>query len=529
MPLVTAGGASTSGHRIHVLCTTCGKPWPATLPRCPDDGTELVHRPTPPAVHLRATMLFPVQLGVPEEPASPKQSEPTTIDGIAFEPWSDDTQPPIEDLRVSELFPLASDLDGAPATDVHAVVVSPEPSPLASDLSPAAPAAKVHAGAASARPVPRQAPVAAEPPTGFVRRYGSHIELPPGSVVGEDYEIEATLGAGAMGEVYAARHLRLGKRVAIKVISPRLSRDPEAVGRFSREARALARVHHPGIVAIEHIGELTDGRAFFVMECLLGEPLDARLERGPLPYDEALDVLDQIARALEAAHLQGVTHRDLKPANIFLVRLPNEARPIVKLLDFGLAKLAAGAGRLGEGTLNGVAIGTPMYMSPEQSRGPDVDGRTDVYALGCLAYELLLGAVPFPDAATVAALVAAHLREAPPLPRALWPEIPPALDMLLFGLLAKDPAHRPTLAQVRHVIASERAGTYGAGPRSASASFVDAAPSPRPRMPARSTLAIAGLALLGGMAIGATALGHCSRAVAPARVDRVAPGESGHR
>jgi serine/threonine-protein kinase len=299
-----------------------------------------------------------------------------------------------------------------------------------------------------------------DPPTALVRR-DSFVELPPGSIVGDTYEIDAKLGAGAMGEVYAARHMKLGKRVAIKVIRSRLSEDDAAIERFAMEARTLAQIQHPAIVAVEHVGELADGRAYFVMEYLRGESLLERLARGRIPLAEALRILDQMARGLEAAHAQGVIHRDLKPENTFLVHMPGEP-PIVKLVDFGLAKLAAdvdNVDRRAERTQSGVAIGTPMYMSPEQARGPDVDQRSDVYALGCVAYELLLGSTPFPHARTAPELYAAHLHESPPLPRSIWPEIPPQLDLALFAMLAKDPAHRPTLAQVRAVITTVRTST----------------------------------------------------------------------
>lgn len=257
-----------------------------------------------------------------------------------------------------------------------------------------------------------------DPPTSVVRRE-SFRELPPGSVVEDTYEIDARLGAGAMGEVYAAHHMKLGKRVAIKVIGQRLSDDDAAIERFAMEARTLAQIQHPAIVAVEHVGELSDGRAYFVMEFLRGESLFERLQRGRVALPEALRILDQMARGLDAAHGEGVTHRDLKPENTFLVHLPGEP-PAIKLLDFGLAKLAAGhaaaADRRAERTQSGAAIGTPMYMSPEQMRGPDVDHRTDIYALGCVAYEMVLGQPPFPQAHTAPELYAAHLHEAPPLP-----------------------------------------------------------------------------------------------------------------
>ena len=343
----------------------------------------------------------------------------------------------------------------------------------------------------------RLTPTAAEsdPATAIVRR-DNCIELPPGSVVGEIYEIDAKLGAGAMGEVYAARHMKLGKRVAIKVIGQRLSEDAAAIERFAQEARALARIQHPAIVAVDHVGELADGRAYFVMEFLRGEALHARLERGRIPLPEALRIIDQMARGLEAAHAHGVTHRDLKPENVFLVHLPGED-PIVKIVDYGLAKLRVPDHRV-ERTQSGVALGTPLYMSPEQMRGPDVDHRTDVYALGCVAYEMLLGTVPFPHARTVPELYAAHLHESPPLPRSIWPEIPPQLDLVLFALLAKDPTHRPTLAQARSVFMAVRTGTPS---QRAATEFV----APRPKKIQIVVItAIVAATLLGGILIGVT-------------------------
>ena len=344
----------------------------------------------------------------------------------------------------------------------------------------------------------RHTQLTADPPTVIVRRE-SFRELPPGSVVGDVYEVDARLGAGAMGEVYAARHMKLGKRVAIKVIGRRLSADNAAIERFAMEARTLAQIQHPAIVAVEHVGELADGRAYFVMELLRGESLFERLQRGRIPLPEALRILDQMARGLEAAHAQGVTHRDLKPENTFLVHLPGEP-PVVKLVDFGLAKLKrTDLDFRAERTQSGVALGTPMYMSPEQARGPNVDHRTDIYALGCVAYELVLGVSPFARARTVPELYAAHLHEAPPLPRSIWPEIPPQLDLALFAMLAKDASHRPTLAQFRAVIADVRT----VASQRAATEFV----APLVTQPKRRTLAIAAIvivALIGGITIGMT-------------------------
>jgi len=343
-----------------------------------------------------------------------------------------------------------------------------------------------------------------DPPT-FVARRESFRELTAGTVVGENYEIETKLGAGAMGEVYAARHVRLGKRVAVKVIGKRLSEDETAIERFAMEARTLAKIQHPAIVAVEHVGELADGRAFFIMEFLRGQSLFERLQHGRLSLSEALRVIDQIARGLDAAHAEGIIHRDLKPENTFLVHLPGEP-PAVKLVDFGLAKLAAdraGIDNRAERTQSGVAIGTPMYMSPEQARGPDVDHRTDIYALGCVAYELVLGQAPFPHARTGPELFAAHLMETPPLPRAILSEIPPSLDRVLVAMLAKEPDDRPTLTQVRSVIADIIASMQ---PSRAQTDPI--ASPPKARIWKAAIGAVAMLALVVGIAIGTSMSGQ---------------------
>jgi serine/threonine protein kinase len=400
--------------------------------------------------------------------------------------WDDKPTVALDGETRVDVATAANDSD----TNLHVAVISdsdlPSFDPAASGEQTAALAARVWV-----EPAPPSKPGSSDPPTKFVRRYADHIDLPPGSLVDETYEIEAKLGAGAMGEVYAAKHAKLGKRVAIKVISPKLSEDAGAVERFAQEARTLAAIHHPNIVDVLGFGELADGRAYFVMAYLKGDLLRDRLDRGRPALDEALDIIDQVARALEAAHAHGAVHRDIKPENIFIERIATEPRGIIRLLDFGLAKLVADVDRRTERTQSGVAIGTPMYFSPEQARGHDVDHRTDIYALGCVAYELVLGRVPFIDAKTVPSLFAAHLHEAPPMPRTIWTEVPPQLDLVLFAMLAKNPAHRPTLTQIRSVLASVRS-TPMSQPQHA-----PAAQSLRPRA----------IAAIAGVAIGAAVVG----------------------
>jgi serine/threonine-protein kinase len=278
--------------------------------------------------------------------------------------------------------------------------------------------------------------------------------LVPGTLVGE-FVIERLLGAGGMGQVYGGRHEQMGRRVAVKVIAPSLSSDRDASERFEQEAIALARMSHPNIVGVLSVGTLPgDGRSYYVMEWLDGESLQARLDRGRIVLDDALDVLDQIARGLEAAHASGIIHRDLKPDNVWLQRVAGEARPVVKILDFGLAKLEQH--RRSEHTATGVWIGTAQFLSPEQCQSARAVGpATDVYALGCMAYELLCGRLPF-DYDNAAELIAAHQTEEPGRPRDLDPAVDHDLDELVFATLAKDPARRPSLAVFRSTSAAVR-------------------------------------------------------------------------
>jgi serine/threonine-protein kinase len=273
-------------------------------------------------------------------------------------------------------------------------------------------------------------------------------------MVGE-YRVEGLLGQGGMGRVYAAIHPVIEKRAAIKILHPELSANREAVDRFIQEARSVNQIGHPNIVDVFAFGTLPDGRSYFAMEWLRGQTLRDRLQKANLGPIEALSHIDTIAMALEAAHEKGIVHRDLKPDNIFLVEIKG-APAQVKLLDFGIAKLLGNDETRVDRTRTGHMLGTPAYMSPEQARGYQVDHRTDIYALGCVAYELLAGSRPFP-AKDAAEIVARHLFEEPPSATTLNPHLLPELDALLLQMLAKEPDARPTLARVREVIAAAAA------------------------------------------------------------------------
>ena len=195
-------------------------------------------------------------------------------------------------------------------------------------------------------------------------------DLPAGFVVGE-YRVERKIGEGGMGAVYAATHPMIGKRAAIKVISAALGTNAEAVVRFVQEARAVNQIGHPNIVDVFAFGELPDGRNYFVMDYLQGESLADRLQRAAMPLGEAIEILDQVADALDAAHEKQIVHRDLKPDNVYLAAVRG-GRTVVKLLDFGIAKLSVSDGPGSSGaiakTRTGMMMGTPGYLSPEQAR-----------------------------------------------------------------------------------------------------------------------------------------------------------------
>jgi len=204
------------------------------------------------------------------------------------------------------------------------------------------------------------------------------------------------IGRGGMGAVYAGEHVLLGRSAAIKVLLPELSQKQDVVMRFFNEARAATAIRHPGIIEVFDFGWTPEGAAFIVMEHLEGETLGRRASRARLRWQSALAIARQIAGALAAAHGKGIVHRDLKPDNIFLVsdpEVPGGER--IKLLDFGIAKLAGESSATVNVTETGSVMGTPTYMAPEQCRGVAVDHRADLYSLGCIVFELCTGRPPF--------------------------------------------------------------------------------------------------------------------------------------
>lgn len=268
-------------------------------------------------------------------------------------------------------------------------------------------------------------------------------DLLPGETIGE-YKVDSKLGAGGFGSVYHAVHPLIGKRVAIKVLSRRLSSDPEMVSRFVSEARSANQIRNKHIVDIFGFGALPDGRQYYVMELLQGATLEQHVRaRGHLEPLEAVTILRAIARALDAAHAAGIVHRDLKPENVILME-DEDTGYLPKLLDFGIAKLMAGSTGSHK-TRTGVPMGTPYYMSPEQCRGDKIDHATDVYSLGVVAFQLLTGRLPF-DADSFMQLMFQHVSAPPPLASATRPGLSPELDGPLLSMLEKTPAKRPASA-----------------------------------------------------------------------------------
>jgi len=335
-----------------------------------------------------------------------------------------------------------------------------------------------------------------------------------GAVVGS-YRVVARLGSGGMGTVYRAEHPTLGRAAAVKVLSAELSREREMVQRFFAEARATSQLRHPGIVDVFDFGYLADGTAWLLMELLEGEDLGARLKRGRLQPRQASDILGQAAAALGAAHARGILHRDIKPQNLFLVAdaaAPGGVR--VKVLDFGIAKLLPESGESLQETRTGTVMGTPPYMSPEQCRSArNLDARSDVYALGCVLYEMLTAERPF-AATSTNEMIAAHLHVPPPPLRATRPELPAAIEKVVARALEKQRERRhATVEELAREL--ERALAGGAD------TVVDRL-TPRPAEARGRTrwivigsagAALAGVALLAGVLIGRR--GRAGRRSAP--------------
>jgi serine/threonine-protein kinase len=268
-----------------------------------------------------------------------------------------------------------------------------------------------------------------------------------------NYELRELVGDGAMGVVYLAEHPVLRRRVAVKLLKRQYLESPSLVSRFVNEARAAAAIHHPNVIEVIDVGMVEDEVPYIMMEYLDGEPLSRRLARERLGVGKAVDIAIQSARAVAASHAIEIIHRDLKPENLFLVSDPmSPGGERVKVLDFGIAKLRPDwAGSDGAKTRTGVIFGTPAYMSPEQCRGlnDEVDASTDIYALGCILYEMLCGRAPYVSPGWGDVLMM-HMSDEIPVPSAENKRVPPAIDKVVLKALAKKKTDRFTSMRDMH-------------------------------------------------------------------------------
>src|SRR5215510_5236813 len=263
-----------------------------------------------------------------------------------------------------------------------------------------------------------------------------------GRTLDQKYYLESKLGVGGMGTVYRAGRLRIGDRVAVKVLHPDQMADPHAVERFRREAQTASRLKHPNIVTVYDFGVSREGLNYQVMELAEGESLRSLVHRYGRPAETvAAEIIRQVCAALDETHRLGIVHRDIKPENILVHTIPGGLH--VKVLDFGIVALRdVKAGRL---TRTGVVMGTPHYMSPEQCLGEELDGRSDIYSLGIVLFEMLTGVVPF-DSPTLTAIVVKHVNDPPPPPCTLNPKISPAVESVVLRALEKRRGWRPQTA-----------------------------------------------------------------------------------
>jgi serine/threonine-protein kinase len=289
-----------------------------------------------------------------------------------------------------------------------------------------------------------------------------------GQVLDRRYRLTRKLGEGGMGEVYAAEHVHIDKKVAIKLLRPEIVSNKEAVTRFYQEARSSSSIGHRNIIAIDDFGELGDGRIYMCMELLNGAALNDMIQQ-PIPVARLLNIMIQTGHGLAAAHAKNITHRDMKPENIFVTIAPN-GEDVPKILDFGIAKVSGNDGQ-NHLTRTGTIFGTPFYMAPEQALGNPVDARTDIYAVGVIMYECFAGSLPFQGESFMGILTQHITTEAEPVAQRAMKAgrtLPVGLAEIITRCMQKNPAQRfgsmnelvNALIQVYRTIAGPGMSTY---------------------------------------------------------------------
>jgi serine/threonine-protein kinase len=361
--------------------------------------------------------------------------------------------------------------------------------------------ASLHAGAAKApdlvatamaRPRPaepaRPPPAAAAPAPAVASRSAGDPYV--GAVLNNRFRVESKLGEGGFGSVYSGVQIATGRKVAIKLLHPEMSRDGNLVARFQREGQVLCSLRDAHTITTYDFDQTGDGTLFIAMELLQGRSLhEVFHSQAPIDWRRMLKIVGQMCSSLAEAHKLGIVHRDLKPENIYLEPRPGDDE-FVKILDFGIAKVIHGDTGIGgpksvQLTATGQTLGTLEYMSPEQLMGKELDGRSDVYAIGVLTYELVTGRLPFPDAVGPAALIAAQLKKVPDPPSVANPRggVPPAVDQLVLTMLEKDKAKRfQTVEELREacerILTGEATAARGSGVHPVSAVQRAVAPLP---------------------------------------------------
>jgi serine/threonine-protein kinase len=326
-------------------------------------------------------------------------------------------------------------------------------------MSPSAGIPVTPASAARSRPL-------TPPPVAAVPRPASLDSL-VGRTLNNRYQVERKIGEGGFGAVFEGKQLATGRPVALKILHPHSVADATVVARFRREAEACSQLRNPHTVTIYDFDQTEDGVLYLAMELVRGESLQEIQHRdGAIEASRALSILDQVAEALSEAHDKGIVHRDMKPENIMVER--RGETDFVKVLDFGIAKILSGEGSkiIPALTAIGQTVGTLEFMSPEQLRGKALDGRSDIYALGMVAYEMLTGQLPFKGAKSTTEVIQFHLQEAAPPPSSLRPDlaIPAAVDEVVLKMVAKgcDDRHESASALRRHI--AEVLATLDAAP-----------------------------------------------------------------